>query len=327
MAGRFFGPDKNKNKIREDCAEIISSLPKRLGWGDEHIYQYQGFWYPQFAISGVIWAQQNFKPTDNDIVLASFPKCGTTWLKALIFAIPNRKRYYPSSSSQSHPLLTTNPHDLVPFIEAHNDDPMAYFDSLPASPRLLSTHVSYTSLPNSILKNESGARVVYITRNPKDVVVSRWGFSKALRSVRWKHLPPLPIEEAFEYFCNGFLFGGPFWDHVLGYWKASLETPNKVLFLKYEDMKKDTEGCVKRLAEFMGHPFSLEEETQGVVQDIIKLCSFQNLSELEVNKQGSNKGFFRLGKVGDSENHLTPEMLKRLETITEEKFGNYGLKF
>ena len=36
----------------------------------------------------------------------------------------------------------------------------------------------------------------------------------------------------------------------------------------------------------MGYPFSLEEEDKGVVQKIIDLCSFENLSSLVVNKSG-----------------------------------------
>ena len=36
----------------------------------------------------------------------------------------------------------------------------------------------------------------------------------------------------------------------------------------------------------MGYPFSLEEEDKGVVQKIIELCNFENLSSLVVNKSG-----------------------------------------
>lgn len=36
----------------------------------------------------------------------------------------------------------------------------------------------------------------------------------------------------------------------------------------------------------MGYPFSLEEEHKGMVQKIIELCSFENLSKLEVNRSG-----------------------------------------
>ncbi|KAK2968020.1 hypothetical protein RJ640_001544 [Escallonia rubra] len=74
---------------------------------------------------------------------------------------------------------------------------------------------------------------------------------------------------------------GPFWDHVLGYWKASLESPDKILFLKYEYMKREPSVHLKGLAKFMGQPFSMEEEKKGLVEEILKLCSFENLSNLE----------------------------------------------
>ncbi|KAF2305975.1 hypothetical protein GH714_009220 [Hevea brasiliensis] len=91
-------------------------------------------------------------------------------------------------------------------------------------------------------------------------------------------------------FTNTKAFGisgnGPYWDHVLGYWKASVKSPEEVLFLVYEDLKKDTVFNVKKLAEFMGYPFTPEEERRGVVQHIVDLCSFDSLRNLKANKSG-----------------------------------------
>ena len=136
-----------------------------------------------------------------------------------------------------------------------------------------------------------------------------------------------------DVYCKGEEIFGPFWDHMLGYWKQSLENPQKVLFLKYEDLKKDTKTQVKRLAEFVGFPFSLEEENKDIVEDILKLCSLRNLKDLEVNKHGKfmpyfdNKSYFRKGQVGDWANHLTKAMVKRLEKLIREKLSDYGLTF
>lgn len=40
----------------------------------------------------------------------------------------------------------------------------------------------------------------------------------------------------------------------------------KILFLKYEDTKKDSQVHANRLAEFMGVPISVAEEYNGVVK-------------------------------------------------------------
>ncbi|XVF18442.1 hypothetical protein REPUB_Repub11eG0021900 [Reevesia pubescens] len=106
-------------------------------------------------------------------------------------------------------------------------------------------------------------------------------------------------------FCKGIHAFGPFWEHVLRYWKMSLETPERVMFLKCEDLKEDITSNLKKLADFLGYPFSEDEIGQGVVEEISKLCSFETLKNLEVNKSGKrhvgikNSAFFRNGRVGD----------------------------
>ncbi|KAI4332932.1 hypothetical protein L6164_017799 [Bauhinia variegata] len=118
---------------------------------------------------------------------------------------------------------------------------------------------------------------------------------------------------------------GPFWSHIVGYWKESTENPNKVLFLKYEDLKEDLIYQIKMLAEFIGFPFSLEEQRQGVVEDISKLCTLNVLMDLEVNQNGKyatlfpKKSFYRKGEVGDWINHINK--------MIEEKCKDSGLTF
>ncbi|GFS41080.1 sulfotransferase 12 [Actinidia rufa] len=133
------------------------------------------------------------------------------------------------------------------------------------------------------------------------------------------------LQEAFDLFSQGKSTFGPYWDHVLGYWKAGLECPERVFFITYEEMKGDTLVHVKRLAKFLGKPFSLEEESKGVAEEIVEMCSFESLSNLEVNKNGSNKTglknsvCFREGKVGGWRNHLTTQMIESLDRVSNEK--------
>ncbi|KAM0048314.1 putative quercetin-3-sulfate 4'-sulfotransferase [Helianthus debilis subsp. tardiflorus] len=111
-----------------------------------------------------------------------------------------------------------------------------------------------------------------------------------MREIHKVPMEDTPFEEAFDEFCQGFSIYGPYWDHILGYSKASLERPETTLFLKYEDMQNDPTSNVKRLAEFIGYPFTAQEVKEGVIESIIKMCSFENLSNLEINKTGLQKG-------------------------------------
>ncbi|XP_050233934.1 cytosolic sulfotransferase 15-like [Mercurialis annua] len=309
-----------------DTEELISSLPKEIGLlSSSELCFYQNFWCTTKLLPHVISFQKHFQAQHQDIIVASVPKCGTTWLKALTFSIVNRTRYDFSTT----PLLSSNPHHLVPFLEvdlfAKKDVPDL---TTIRSPRLFATHMPYAALPESI--KSSGASVVYICRNPFDAVVSLTHHLAAFKSD--SEVQTL-IEEAFEKYFNGVVGFGPFWEHVLGYWKESLEKPNKVLFLKYEDLKEDIVGEVKRIGEFIGYPFSEEEERRGVIQEIAKLCSFSNLKELEVNKSGAylevypHNAFFRKGNVGDWADYISPPLKQRLENLMQEKLGGSGLSF
>ena len=146
-------------------------------------------------------------------------------------------------------------------------------------------------------------------------------------------MKPEMMEEYLEKFIEGKFPCGPFEDHVLGYWNQRMAQPANVFFIKYEDLKADPKGNLKLLAEFVGCPFSNEEEELGVVDGIVELCSIQKLKEVEANKSGrvyhqiQNKWFFRKGEVGDWANHLAPAMAQRLEKIIEEKLVCSGLTF
>ena len=314
--------------LSQEWRDLISTLPKEQGWVASHLYQYQGFWHNSRQLQGVLSCQKHFQAQDKDTILVTTPKAGTTWLKALTFALLNRKTY--PNIQKNHPLLTTNPHVLVPFLELNlyiEKDIVPDLNSIP-SPRLFSTHLPFASLPESV--KDSNCKIVYLCRDPKDTFVSMWHFTNKLTpEIRGAN----SLEDCFERFCSGLSLCGPFWEHVLGYWKESLERPEKIMFLRYEDIKLKPDLILKKLAEFIGCPFSKEELSKGIVEDILKLCSFDTLSNLEVNKTGKlssgeeNKSFFRRGEIGDWKNLLTVEMIERLNTIAEKKLAEHRLRF
>ncbi|MFS8000502.1 putative quercetin-3-sulfate 4'-sulfotransferase [Helianthus anomalus] len=288
-------------------------------------YKYHDFWNIKEFHEGGILAQQSFEARPSDVFVCSAPKTGTVWLKALAFAIITREKYDESTS----PLLTTMPHECIPLLE--KDLEQIEENHKNSCFPLVATHFPYNSLPESILS--SNCKIVYIYRNIKDVIVSHYHF---LREAIKLPLEDAPFEEAFDEFCEGVSWYGPYWDHILGYWKASVERPEIILLLKYEDMKKDPTGNVKRLAEFIGFPFTIKEEKAGVIENIIKLCSFEKLSNLEVNKSGKhraedanaaaeNRIYFRKAKDGDWKNYFTDEMIEKIDKLIDEKLGATGL--
>ncbi|XP_071741138.1 cytosolic sulfotransferase 16-like [Rutidosis leptorrhynchoides] len=320
--------DDDQENTYKKHAQLITKLPKTVNWLAEELFLYQGYWFYKAALLGLMLLQDHFKPRPHDFILSSFVKSGTTWLRSLMFSTLYRSTF----DFDDHPLLQKGPHEIFPWLDVAFNN----MEDDIASPRLFASHFAHSLFPSSITNPSTGCKFVYVCRDPKDVIVSSFHFYKYIRP---KGVPPLSFDQVFDMFCEGEMSYGPYWDHVLGFWKASIDSPNKILFLNYEEIKREPKVIVKRLGEFMGVTFSVDEEENGVVEKIVKFCSFEHLKNLEVNKNGihqvgiglgleiENKSFFRRGEVGDWMNYLTPEMRQRIDSIVKEKFKGSGLIF
>uniref|UniRef100_A0A803LND7 Sulfotransferase n=1 Tax=Chenopodium quinoa TaxID=63459 RepID=A0A803LND7_CHEQI len=250
-------------KTEAKLTQLKSSLQQEIWFNGNPMYLYQGFWTQK--LESLVAFQNHFEAHDADIFVTSARKAGTTWLKALVYAICNRANHPPLES----PLLVHNPHELVTQLESNT-----YFKS--KCPDLSSL------------------------KSPR-LFVSSFLFYQNVDDN--KTLRPELLGQYFDMFCEGRISFGPFEDHVLGYWKQSLERPHKVLFIKYEDLKADPKPHLKKVGEFVGCPFSKEEEMGGVIDGIVKLCSLEKLKDVaatsnkiaRVYPSTQNEKFFRKG--------------------------------
>lgn len=330
--------------VDDDLEKSLNDLPKAYFWDSPfEIRQWEGFWFERGLIKPAMKFRANFKARDGDVLLASFAKTGTTWLKSLALCIT--QNYYCYSDHQDI-LTKDNPHFLLPTVESmlYSTKPLQYNhniyddddndgdddDSNYNSPRLMHTHLPYRVLPESVKissSTDSGCKIVYIARNPKDTLVSFWHF---FNSILRHNQEPYPLDKFVDCFCDsGAHQYGPYFDHVSEYWLESKRRPEKILFVRYEEMKNDPKGQVSKIAEFMGKPFKSETE----VDDVLWRCSLDRLKNLEVNKNGSvvshvpNGSYFRKGVVGDYKNYLTTEMEEKIDRMSREKFEPHGLVF
>ncbi|CAO2820822.1 unnamed protein product [Amaranthus hypochondriacus] len=321
---------RDLKQLENEFEELQLSLPKQIWFGYPFQY-YQGFWCPSLIFENTVAFQTHFEAQDTDIILASLPQTGTTWLKSLLFTILNRNLL---SSQQPFIFQNKNPHELVHHFEfnVYNKINAIQPDltQLP-TPRLFATHIPYLSLPDSI--KSSKCRIVYVCRNPLDTFVSTWNFH--LTHDRNKDIEPNieMMEEYVDKFCKGFSTYGSYESHLLGYWNQRIGNPDKVLFVEYEGLKNEPKEHLRKLAKFLGCPFSKEEEKGDLIEDIIKLCSLESLKEMEVNKNGKffpwfeNRYFFRKGEVGDWKNELSPSMANKLDQILQGKLKEADFSF
>ncbi|BAT14141.1 Os11g0504900, partial [Oryza sativa Japonica Group] len=132
-----------EDKVVVDMTKLVPSLPLETRCPPFPLRQYGGFWLPEGILPALEAIHTRFETRPSDVFRASFPKSGTTWLKALAFATINRDEHPPSD--EHHLLCHRGPHDCVKFFEptvaatGSLDD----FAALP-SPRLLCNSTSPT---------------------------------------------------------------------------------------------------------------------------------------------------------------------------------------
>ncbi|XP_029975211.1 cytosolic sulfotransferase 3-like [Salarias fasciatus] len=235
---------------------------------------------------------QNFQARPDDILIATYPKAGTTWVSNILDLL------YFGQREKAIPI-----YERVPFLEVFSPgigSGTDWADKLPTSPRLIKTHLPVQLVPQSFL--EQKCRIVYIARNAKDNVVSFFHFDRMNKS----QPEPGDWSSYLQRFKQGKILYGSWYDHVSNWWKKK-QTYSNLHYMFFEDMVEDTGREIDKLCSFLGLTPSVEEKTRitGEVHfDKMKKDEMTNYSTVPV-MDFKISPFMRKGKVGDWKNHFT----------------------
>jgi aryl sulfotransferase len=185
---------------------------------------------------------------DDDIVIATWGKCGTTWMQQILSQLIFRGRE------------DVHAHELSPWLDMRIMPWPETLHKLEAQThrRFIKTH-----LPVDALEMSPKAKYLYIARDPRDVAFSmhnhhrafRPEFLEALNGVPGRVGPALePTELDARAYYHQWLDGDghpfwPFWSHVQSWWDIR-DRPN-VRLVHYANLKLDMAGEIRAIADFL----------------------------------------------------------------------------
>lgn len=212
-----------------------------------------------------IWNDFQFR--DDDIIIATYAKSGTTWMQQIIAQL-----LFDGDSDLAVA-------DISPWLDLRVPPKAVKLSYVQAQThrRFLKTHLPVDALVFSPL-----AKYLYIGRDGRDVVWSLYNhhananqlWYDALNETPGRVGPPIerPPEDIREYWRDWLARDGypfwSFWENVRTWWQIR-DLPN-VRFVHFSELKQDLPGTIRQIAEFL--QISINESRWSA---ILEHCSFQ----------------------------------------------------
>jgi len=263
----------------------------------------------------------DFKFRDDDIIIGTYAKSGTTWVQQIISQlIFNGAEDLEVAEMSPWIDLRIPPKEVkIPAVDAQTHR------------RFIKTH-----LPVDALVFSPKAKYIYIGRDGRDVVWSLYNhhvnandlWYEALNDTPGRVGPPIekPVDSVVQYYHDwldkdGFPFW-PFWENINSWW--DIRNLLNVYMLHFANLKEDMPGEIKKIAEF------LEIEIDPAKwDDIVEHCTFDYMKEHSVKSvplggafwDGGSKVFINKGTNGRWKDLLSEEESKKYENMAMEKLG------
>ncbi|XP_006901873.1 PREDICTED: bile salt sulfotransferase-like [Elephantulus edwardii] len=270
-------------------------------------FVYEGVYFFTNVVTpeDIISIRDEFVVRDEDIITLSYPKSGTNWMIEIINLIHCKG---DNTWVQSVPNFLRSP-----WLETK--DGYKSVSNIKDGVRFYTSHLPIQLFPKSFFNSK--AKVIYIIRNPRDVMVSTFYFSKGIKFAK----PPEKFEQFFDHFLQGEGNYGTWFDHVRGW--LQMRGRENFLMIAYEELHQDTRRTVERISQFLGKKLEPEE-----LDSVLKNMSFQvmkrndksNFSEIPGHILDLSKApLMRKGITEDWKNHFTVAQSEAFDKIYQEK--------
>ncbi|MEO8138847.1 MAG: sulfotransferase domain-containing protein [Gemmatimonadota bacterium] len=215
-------------------------------------FLYKGIAGPHGSCSEESFAKGNaYHARPDDIFVVTQMKCGTTWMQQIVYEVLNRGRGKLIESG-------TAMYAVSPWLEGRKS---VSLEQAPVVGSERPSRIIKTHFPAQLCPFSPAARYIYVARHPVSC------FASCIDFIVTNVGGMAPATEAFEaWYCSPDLMWWGTWpDHVKGWWDRSARDGN-VLFVYFEEMKRDLAGTVRRVTEFLGIDPLADVEMAQVVE-------------------------------------------------------------
>ena len=257
--------------------------------------------------------------------LASYPKSGNTWVRALLTNYLYNENYKENAFSKLD-MIKSFPQKyafkgIVDEHELEKNYMMLFKYFIEAQKKInrdnnlhiIKTHNICGSVNNfDFTDKENTMGSTYILRDPRSIAVS------------YAYHANISFEKSVEIMMDEkrITLHKKIYPEARSSWKIHLKSwlnhPMPKIFIKYEELETNTHECFKSILGFINKFIKKKIEINDEkILKTVKNCSFDNLSDLEKKlgfaEKGKNVNFFRKGKTDEWKTALSTELISKIE--------------
>ncbi|XP_064099508.1 sulfotransferase 1C4-like [Macrobrachium nipponense] len=290
----------------------------------------------------------NFKFRTDDVLVMTWPKCGTSWVQEIIWTMKNNPNLdnpeqstaismrVPFLDKFSIPVVicSFNPNSsLLPartrVLQSISQECVRGKTPVTATPkpRAIKTHLPFSLFGPSLIDT---SKVIYMARHPKDIVISYYHHVCLFKSMSYSGT----FDQFFEAFINDDLVYGPYWLHLKEAWEK--RDHDNLHFMLYEDLKANPLRELRNLDTFLSTGLSADQ--------LEKICNYTHFDQMKqrnnlwedigiednvYNKDFAKEhgGFFRKGESNSWQSRLTPEQNQKMDDWIAKNLTPLGIEF
>lgn len=271
---------------------------------------------------------QDYKPRADDIIIATYPKCGTTWTQRIVgmFIFQSDAPFAVQDSSPWPDMRLTPDGMWLELAESQTHR------------RFLKSHLPYDALPLY-----EGVKVIHVARDGRDSAMSfhnhRVNYKDEMIASMTElsmadpkfGTPYLRVDQDPAVFFESWVDGEG--DHIgdptcgffymeNSYWNA--RDDENLLLVHYSDMKKDLEGEMRRIAKFLEI-----DVAEGLWPKLVEAATFESMKS-KANElmptateiwEGGGNTFLNKGTNGRWRGVVREEDLQRYDAKVKKEFS------